>query len=51
MFSDFVYHNIGAPVNPNTLYLSLDASLNPAGTAFVDFGPSGSVLTLRGRLF
>jgi cytochrome c peroxidase len=42
-FTDFEYKNIGTPVNPNNPFLSLDASLNPDGTAFVDLG-LGAVL-------
>lgn len=41
VFSNFVFHNIGVPANPNNPFLYLDASLNPAGTAYVDPGLGG----------
>jgi cytochrome c peroxidase len=41
VFSDFVYHNVGVPANPNNPFLSLDTSLNPAGSAFIDLGLGG----------
>lgn len=41
VFSNFVFDNIGVPANPNNPFLTLDASLNPAGTALVDLGLGG----------
>lgn len=43
VFSDFAYHNIGVPANPDNPFLLLDASLNPDGLLFVDLG-LGAVL-------
>jgi cytochrome c peroxidase len=43
LFSDFEYHNIGTPANPDNPFLSLPVALNPDGTGFVDNG-LGAVL-------
>ncbi len=43
LFSDFEFKNIGVPANPNNPFLTLDASLNPDGTDFIDLG-LGAVL-------
>ncbi|MFT5504568.1 MAG: cytochrome c peroxidase [Gammaproteobacteria bacterium] len=42
-FTDFEYKNVGVPANPNNPFLTLDASFNPDGTEFIDFG-LGAVL-------
>ena len=43
VFSDFEYRNIGTPANPANPFLTLDASLNPDGTGFVDLGLGSAV--------
>ncbi len=43
VFSDFGYHNIGVPANPDNPFLTLPLALNPDGNSFVDKG-LGAVL-------
>ena len=43
MFTNFEYKNISTPANPNNLFLTMDASFNPDGMAFVDLGLGGVV--------
>ncbi|MBM4201122.1 MAG: c-type cytochrome, partial [Gammaproteobacteria bacterium] len=39
--TDFSYHNIGVPKNPENRFYRMDADLNPAGGDFVDAGLGG----------
>ncbi|MDH5631685.1 MAG: c-type cytochrome [Gammaproteobacteria bacterium] len=39
--SDFRYHNIGVPPNPNNPFLYLGPEFNPEGMSFVDMGLGG----------
>lgn len=41
LFTDFTYDNLGVPKNPANPFYRLPASLNPAGTDFVDLGLGG----------
>ncbi|MCP4431690.1 MAG: cytochrome-c peroxidase [Gammaproteobacteria bacterium] len=43
VFSDFEYHNIGVPANPDNPFLALSVDLNPDGNSFVDNGLGGVV--------
>ena len=47
VFSNFVYHNIGAPASPGNPFLYLDSNLNPQGVAFVDLGLGAVVDDVR----
>ena len=41
VFSDFTYHNIGVPANPNNPFYEMPAEFNPQGFNFVDLGLGG----------
>lgn len=54
--SDFSYHNLGVPRNPNAPFLSMAPEFNPAGVSYVDFGlgangrqVEGDISKMRGR--
>lgn len=56
LFTDFTYHNIGVPRNPASPFLAMDASVNPAGKAYVDEGavlnpdlPKEAIEAVRGK--
>jgi cytochrome c peroxidase len=38
MFTDFTYHNLGVPRNPDNPFYSLPAEYNPDGADFIDLG-------------
>lgn len=42
LFTDFAYHNLGAPKNPANPFYSMPPHINPAGAAFVDVGLSAT---------
>ncbi len=38
VFSDFAYHNIGVPANPNNPFYGMTTEFNPEGDNFIDLG-------------
>ncbi|HEX5130915.1 MAG TPA: T9SS type A sorting domain-containing protein [Candidatus Krumholzibacteria bacterium] len=44
LFTDYSFHNVGVPRNPNNPFFGLASFFNPDGDAWVDFG-SGAVLS------
>jgi cytochrome c peroxidase len=38
IFTDFTYHNIGVPANPNNPFYAMDFEINPEGSDFIDLG-------------
>jgi len=41
VFSDFSYHNIGVPANPDNQFYGISAEFNPQGNDFIDLGLGG----------
>lgn len=41
MFTNYTYHNVGMPANPNNPFYKLSPDLNPAGAGWVDLGLGG----------
>lgn len=47
LFTDFTYDNLGLPKNPGNRFYDMDATHNPAGSAFVDLGLAGNAQVIQ----
>ncbi|MEW6520724.1 MAG: cytochrome c peroxidase [Thermodesulfobacteriota bacterium] len=45
LFTDFMYHNLGIPANPENPFYTMPPEWNPAGPEWVDYGLGGFLAT------